>query len=188
MDLRLYSFCNFYLSSIQQGIQTAHLVQELNNKYLDATSPKKTMLYDWGQFHKTIIVLNGGIASDIENTYSQLEQYCEGNTIPFAKFHEDQKSLSGTMTCCGLIVPDELYESVDFFTAATIVGGDIADQAGMTHIESTNTSTKNFGNFEKLRFYITTDTSGRKIVGKVYDESMPEWQIIRLIKSCSLAK
>jgi len=29
--MRLYTFVNYYLSSIQQGIQTAHIVSEMSN-------------------------------------------------------------------------------------------------------------------------------------------------------------
>jgi hypothetical protein len=39
--LRLYTFCNFYLSSIQQGIQSAHIVSELFVDYRFAIGRKE---------------------------------------------------------------------------------------------------------------------------------------------------
>jgi hypothetical protein len=107
--MRLYSFVNFYLSSIQQGIQTAHVLQELNNEYGRKISAPGKVLFDWARDHKTIIVLNGGTRSDVEKTYFRLKELCIPLGLPFSFFHEDDDSLGGIVTCCAAVIPEVLY-------------------------------------------------------------------------------
>ena len=115
--MRLYTFCNMYLSSIQQGIQTAHIVSELWVKYGAAdTSPELTHLYGWAKHHKTIIVLNAGYSSEI---YSLAEDFfrMRENPYPWAFFHEDpmaigsmEENTSGALTAVGIVIPEKIYE------------------------------------------------------------------------------
>lgn len=116
--MRLYTFVNFYLSSIQQGIQTAHLVHELFTKYKApiTKSSKSKMLYDWANNHKTIITLNGGANEDIEDVFKRLS-IPKMHNYPFASFNEDHFSLGGVMTCCGIVVGPEVYEAKSFFNS-----------------------------------------------------------------------
>jgi len=108
---RLYSFCNMYLSSIQQGIQTAHLVSNMFAKYKNMRGkPEHDMLFKWANDHKTIIVLNGGTKENIQNIFNELWLNADLN-LPYDKFHEDEDSLGGIVTCCGIIVPEEMYET-----------------------------------------------------------------------------
>ena len=61
-NLRLYSFCNAYLSSIQQGIQTAHVIGRMAKFYRNHKSAEAQMFWDWleeGHSNETIIVCNG---------------------------------------------------------------------------------------------------------------------------------
>jgi hypothetical protein len=109
--MRLYSFCNQYLSSIQQGIQTAHLVSNLFNKYKNSRGMLEyDILFKWADTHKTIIVLNGGTTENIQSIFQDLWLYQDVN-LPFDKFHEDDNSLGGIITCCGIVVPEEMYEA-----------------------------------------------------------------------------
>ena len=111
--MRLYSFCNLYLSSIQQGIQTAHLVSNMFAKYKNMRgSVSYDILYKWAESHKTIIVLNGGTKENIQNIFNELWLNADLN-LPYEKFHEDEDSLGGIITCCGIIVPEELYKATD---------------------------------------------------------------------------
>lgn len=110
---RLYSFTNMYLSSIQKGIQTAHLVGNLSCNY-----PDNTMYLDWSNFDKTIIVLNGGNSKNIQSIYesiikfvkaynSSVENVC--SVIPFDIFNEDTDSLNDATTACGVILPEVIW-------------------------------------------------------------------------------
>jgi hypothetical protein len=49
-ELRFYTFVNFYLSSIQQGVQSFHVLGEMNNKYGSGdirVIDEFLRLYDW---------------------------------------------------------------------------------------------------------------------------------------------
>lgn len=112
--MRLYTFCNYYLSSIQQGIQSAHVLAEMFNKYRTARHrplDQEGMLWDWSTIHKTMVVLNGGNSADIEDLYSFFFAHQHVSIYPFAKFHEDRDSLHGALTCVGIILPNEIYDT-----------------------------------------------------------------------------
>lgn len=116
--MRFYTFTNFYLSSIQQGIQPAHCIHETFVKYQGIAGPSRDALWEWARNHKTIICLNGGNALGVAGAYAVLEALAPELGLPFCKFHEDDQSLNGIMTCCGIVIPERIYEA-----AATIRSG-----------------------------------------------------------------
>lgn len=105
--MRCYYFVNMYLSDIQRGIQPLHVTHELFTKYPKASLQKK-WLHAWATDHKTVIVLNGGYASAIQTVYDQMSQQ---NMFPCAKFHEEEASLNGALTCAGIVLPEYIYGS-----------------------------------------------------------------------------
>jgi hypothetical protein len=119
--MRFYSFVNFYLSSIQQGIQTAHLVHEMYNEYntRDDCTPQGAMLDDWSRGHKTIMTMNGGNNAALQEFYTFLS--CDNGVYPFIKFHEDEQSLGGVLTGVAIVLPEVIYE-----TAARIRAREVA--------------------------------------------------------------
>lgn len=110
--MRLYTFINFYLSSIQQGIQTAHILGEFvniaNGSANDFTKLQKEMFFEWCRDHKTIVVCNGGNNKNIRETISLFED--PRNPFPWAHFHEDGESLDSALTGVGIVLPEELYD------------------------------------------------------------------------------
>lgn len=108
--MRFYSFTNFYLSSVQQGIQPAHCIADLFVKYRSDT-PDRAVLFDWAENHKTMICLGGVNAQGVREVFVQLCEIGDELGLPFGSFHEDQASLDGTMTCCGIVVPTHIYEA-----------------------------------------------------------------------------
>lgn len=104
--MRLYSFTNFYLSSIQHGIQTAHCVSELFSKYTE-NNKQKDMLFEWSNNHKTIYCLNGGNNEKLLKLYEFFDDI--NNPYPFVKFHEDEKSLNQTLTAVSIVLPEKIY-------------------------------------------------------------------------------
>lgn len=124
--MRYYTFTNFMLSSIQQGIQPAHCIADTFIKY-SQPSQERDYLLDWAVNHKTMICLNGGNADGIRQIYSRLHTLCGDLQLPYCMFREDQQSLDLTMTCCGLVVPAHIYEA----TAATR-GGEPVGVLGLT--------------------------------------------------------
>lgn len=116
--MRFYSFTNFYLSSIQQGIQPGHAAVELFVKYgrvppnSRGTEWKKNeMLYDWAANHKTFICLNGGNHKGISDIAKFFDD--KRNPCPFAVFYEDQQSLGGLMTSVGIVIPEKIYATAE---------------------------------------------------------------------------
>lgn len=105
--MRFYGFGNYYLSSLQQGLQSAHTVGELFVKY-DSHSEQNAMVFDWAKNHKTMVLLNGGNSSDLHSLFEFLSD--PQNPYPFVKFHEDESSLNGALTYVGMILPSRIYD------------------------------------------------------------------------------
>jgi len=101
--MRFYAVGNMYLSSIQQGIQAAHCVGEMALKILG-----NKLVSEWLHTHKTLICLNGGNNKSLNDFYDLVRYQSQ---FPVAKFHEDEESLGGVLTCVGIIVPKEIYEA-----------------------------------------------------------------------------
>jgi len=92
-----------YLSSIQQGIQAAHVIGNMSAKYRNADSDYTK----WANDHKTIILLNGGMSC---NLHSIVEHFMEDdNPYDWSCFTESQEALDGTITSVGIILPDDAY-------------------------------------------------------------------------------
>ena len=111
-EYRAYFFINTYLIGIHAGIQAAHAAVEMTLGY--------NYLYDqWASDHKTIIVLNGGTHSNLEQIYADLvysaahveyiNKYDSGMYMPVSLFKESMDCLNGANTAVGIVVPDRLY-------------------------------------------------------------------------------
>lgn len=123
--MRCYHFGNYYMSSIQQGIQAAHCQMELFVKYQDTGinsvtnyeptvteieyQDKVDILYDWAENHKTMICLNGGNMQGLLDIAALMLD--SQNYLPWATFYEDEMSLGGILTNVGIIVPACIYEN-----------------------------------------------------------------------------
>jgi hypothetical protein len=111
--LRLYTFVNFYYSSIQQGIQSAHVVSDLFTEYTAKTKAGK-ILIDWAENHKTMIVLNGGMYSDLINDSEALYDCGVHELFPMTHFIEEPDAVggsSGVMTAWGIVLPESIYSA-----------------------------------------------------------------------------
>lgn len=126
--MRCYTFGNFYLSSIQQGIQAAHSVAELFVKYKEIdlyeyslstgnnpsihiceAADKADMLFDWAKYHKTIVCLNGGALVDLKNIEELMKD--SDNKYPWSVFYEDEYSLGEILTNVAIVLPEEIYDT-----------------------------------------------------------------------------
>jgi hypothetical protein len=164
-NLRLYTFCNMYLSQIQQGIQSAHVLGDMAVKYNKArSSPLATLFWDWAENHKTMIVCNGGANQDIEEMYSLLAAVSSKSLfgLPYASFNEDVMSLGGVMTGCGIILPEDLYDAVDYRKAYAWFPLD---------------------NLEPSAYFFVKEGK----IDKTYREGTPEHDLLKIVKSCRLA-
>ncbi len=121
--MRAYYFGNMYLSSIQQGIQAAHVTHELflkhtvHSKYTSDIigDRQRDMLYDWARNHKTMILLNGGYADNLRELIQLFHN--RTNPYPWAFFNEGQDSLDGALTCVGIVLPEKIYAASAAFRA-----------------------------------------------------------------------
>lgn len=161
-EYRCYHFGNFYLSSIQQGIQSAHGQMELFNKYVGSDKkdkPKEDMLWEWSKNHKTMICLNGGMNINIEDIFN-LVAY-SGNPYPWSSFIESKDALDGLLTNMAIILPDYIYGTA----------------------EEVRRNRATFNNEERGYF----DSNGWR-AGSLREFSDFERDLIELLNSCGLAK
>lgn len=111
MQYRLYSFvAHHYLSPLQCGLQTAHIVSEMSR---DANS----IYTDWAENDKTIIICGAGNHAGVMETFKQLRAHNNAlsytdDWLPLALFLEDEQSMNRMATACGIIVPDRYYNAV----------------------------------------------------------------------------
>ena len=116
--MRLYTFTNLYLSSLQCGLQTAHVVAELFN---NTNGSQLDMLEAWSYRHKTIIILNGGYSSTLKEIDAHLGQ----SPYPHATFHESEAALDGALTCVGVILPENVYTAAGIIRSGVDVDFDV---------------------------------------------------------------
>lgn len=112
-NLRLYAFCNFYLNSISQGIQTAHVVGEMAKAYRGEDTKSSKLFWEWLEDGKTIIVLNGGMGGDVLDSYYEHSTELLEEGIPTGIFYEESRAFgtagSQAPTCWACVLPEEVY-------------------------------------------------------------------------------
>ncbi len=147
--MRFYSFSNMYLSSLQVGLQSGHVVADMFVKYQNpGVDPKADELLDWAENHKTMILLNGGYSEILRNLIEFFDN--SENSYPWGSFHEGKDALDGALTCVGIILPEKIYD-----TAALIRGRigqeklDIIQHSGTLKVETeTETVIRVFNKWE----------------------------------------
>lgn len=115
LNWRFYSFTNYYISSIQKGIQTSHLVSEMS-----ILENKGTPYNNWALYDKTVVVLNGGNAKKLNEIYEAAIPFGKEYGFPVVKFHEDADSLNGALTAVGILLPEVVYETARLQREGTI--------------------------------------------------------------------
>lgn len=177
VEYRFYTFTNFYLNSVAQGIQPMHVQGEatikyiLGNKIVKGEQPYAGQgracrtFTEWLTNHKTVISLNGGDYRGVTGIYAKLEKLYDHLHLPYAAFLEEEGAIAemATMTSCGIVVPNTLYEAV-------------TTKQAEEHFHMALPA----GNY----FYIHPD----QFDYTMYEENSPEWELIRLLKSCPLAR
>ncbi len=119
-EYRLYTFvANHYLSPLQCGLQTAHVVSEIAAKMdktvISGDGLRTTGIFaDWCHEDKTIIICGAGNHAGVKDCWAELERINSALCLPAAIFHEDEQSMNGMATACGIVVP-KMYYDVQFF-------------------------------------------------------------------------
>lgn len=108
---KLYSFTHSYLSDIQKGIQTAHLVSELYLKYLAGKDLRRSFdsedvvakVDNWMKSpNPTIVAYKAGNSGSLRNIFGFLKDNFD---YPFVEFTEGEDSLNNSITAVGIILP-----------------------------------------------------------------------------------
>lgn len=123
--MRLYSFGNMYLQGIHAGIQTAHSISEMFSKYninKNDTHNQDDALWAWSDYSKTIIVLNGGMQTNLEDLITLFGSV--NNPYPWAYFNESQEALNGAITNVSIILPEIIYNAAAYIRNNQILLGD----------------------------------------------------------------
>lgn len=108
MKLRMYCVVNQYIAGIHAGIQSAHAMTEVFMDYPQRKTPAGHLLWDWADTEKTMIVLNGGYQSSLQELCEKLKPL--SGTYPWASFCEEQDALNGAMTAVAVVIPEYMYD------------------------------------------------------------------------------
>lgn len=166
---RIYHFENFYIQGIHAGIQSYHSGVEMFVKYENDDNPTVKMLYDWARNHKTVIVLNGGMAKDLIALETMLT---EANMVfPWASFREDVDAINGSITNVGIVLPDYIYEPA-WFVSKHAKGYDKWADPKSIVVNNDRSLTVSFHNDDI------------KLVNKIYKHK--EVEFMKILASCRL--
>jgi hypothetical protein len=120
-DFRMYGLVPYNISSIQQGIQFGHALQEYNNYFIDnliKDEKEKEAFESWRLFGKTFIILNGGTTNNrlIDGAYvgslNRTKEELGKNGILNATFKEPD--LGEQLTAVVFLVPKQVYNKKQF--------------------------------------------------------------------------
>ena len=111
MKTRMYCIVNQYISGIHAGIQSAHAIAELMVLHSgEAYTPEQITAHHWlkcwKEEDKTIIVLNGGYQSVLQDFLTQVKSV--GN-LPVGAFREEWEALNGALTAVAVVLPEYIY-------------------------------------------------------------------------------
>lgn len=105
---KLYVWVNSKLSSLQKGLQSAHVVHELVAEYLldpDAGQPEREELTNWVRRGKIVVVLEGGSHGELSEMVDFFGEMPEDDDYPFGYFIEDD--LNEAITAVGIVLDAE---------------------------------------------------------------------------------
>lgn len=94
--MKCYVFVHSHLSSIQKGIQAAHVVARI------CREPNQDAL-DWMDSHETLVILEGGNSEELVMWNQRIRK---AQFMDCEWFHEDKETLGGIFTAVGFVFPD----------------------------------------------------------------------------------
>lgn len=103
LELRMYSLVMYNLSPIQQGIQAYHATIEAVNNFGNPNTINEEQFKDWAQNHKTVIILNGGTSSTMNNHHQILWSEQIGHN------YFNEPDLNNSMSAISFIVDERVF-------------------------------------------------------------------------------
>lgn len=114
MNYRLYTFvAGLYLSELQKGLQTAHVVSEISRTASTAGFIPADDYIKWAEHDKTIIICNAGNNAGVLDCWAEIKRTAiDTGIMTGAIFYEDEQSMNRMATACGVIVPERYWGAV----------------------------------------------------------------------------
>lgn len=113
-----YIFTHVYLNTMQQGIQSLHVVGEFIAKYGpqviddDLIIPDQFAdVQDWATNHKVVRILNAGGSPDFMGYMSEAFKLARDNKMPYVSFQEPD--CFDQITAFGIIVTPEVVYNIE---------------------------------------------------------------------------
>lgn len=168
-NYRLYSFvAGLYLSPLQCGLQTAHVVSEI---VVGLRSRQDGAFMEWAAKDKTIIICDAGNHKGVLDCWAELKRTgVDTGLMCGAIFHEDEQSMNGMAAACGVIVPQKYWDTKFVPEERTFYQPEAIGARPYTSIQEA--------------YWSYTDVEGRETR---YPLTHPEGQFIDRIKKYRLA-
>lgn len=107
-----YIFTHQYLNTMQQGIQSAHVIAEISlHSIRDLTGQFGLGYSQWAKFDKTIRILNAGSGEQFGSTYDGFIEMAREYSLPSAVFKEPD--VNNMTTAFGFIMTPDAIERVE---------------------------------------------------------------------------
>ncbi len=101
-----YAIVHCIISGVQCGVQGAHALVEMCDKYRDSQpGTPEHLAHVWAKHDKTLIYLNGGPSIKLYKLLTLLES--PENPFPYAYFKESFDFAEGLLTAIAVTLPEE---------------------------------------------------------------------------------
>ena len=110
LELRMYGFVPYNISSIQKGIQFGHAIVEYGLENFHTNEYQ-----DWANNHKTVILLNGGTTNNNPDRFGTINQtfnILKENGIVCSSFSEPD--LGDQMTAISFIIDERVFNRKNY--------------------------------------------------------------------------
>lgn len=117
-NYRLYAFvAGGYLSPLQLGLQTAHVVANISVAY-NEWNHELAAYQTWAAEDKVIIICSAFNSQGVLDCFAELSRSGRALDLPMSIFFEDQESLNGAATACAVVVPQKYWDAKPLKDAA----------------------------------------------------------------------
>jgi len=103
-----YIFTHQYLNTMQQGIQSAHVIAELSL----LEGERGNSVREWAKRYKTIRILNAGSGETFNDRYERFKVICEQYKLSNAYFCEPD--INNMMTAFGFIMAPQIISQLEY--------------------------------------------------------------------------
>lgn len=112
LSLAAYIFTHQYLNTMQQGIQSAHVVAQLFScNKISGREDHLEKVYEWAWDHKTIRILNAGTGGTFDDRYTRFLEIVSEYNLPAVYFMEPD--INDMMTAFGFVMTVNAIERIE---------------------------------------------------------------------------